>query len=67
MWTMSESDAANQFGVEESTLARLRKEHKLPHVRIGKKIIRYSDENLSQIVKRFSVPATKVTAKRKAK
>ncbi len=67
MFTISEQDAAESLGMQESTLAQMRRDGKVPHIRISEKIIRYSNDNLTEIVKQFAVPAKNTSGKRRPK
>ncbi len=51
----TEKEAAEKFGVCEKTLANLRLEKNLPHVRIGR-FVRFTDEHLARIAEMLTWP-----------
>ncbi len=56
-FSISETDAARKLGWPEETLARIRKSHELPHVRLKEGVYRYTDDHLMQVIRRFTPPA----------
>ena len=61
-FSISEADAARQLGWSEETLARIRKSHELPHVRVREGECRYTAAQLDEIFRRFTPkPGNKVS------
>lgn len=46
----SEAELAEDFGIEEKKAAELRRKHRWPHVRLGRFDVRYTAEQVRQIV-----------------
>ena len=47
----TETQLAEQFGISEEKLADLRRKHRWPHVRLGRFEVRYTDEQVADIVR----------------
>ncbi|HET7386115.1 MAG TPA: hypothetical protein VFJ19_05545 [Nocardioidaceae bacterium] len=50
-----EPDLAEQFGVTEDRLRKLRLKHRWPHVRLSRFDVRYTDAQVEQIVAQMTV------------
>jgi hypothetical protein len=56
-----ETALAEQFGIPVEKVAELRRRHRWPHVRLGRFDVRYTDEQIAEIVARHT-SAPKATA-----
>lgn len=58
----TEAQLADQFGIAVEKVADLRRRHRWPHVRLGRFDIRYTDEQVADIVRlhteKVATPAT---------
>lgn len=65
MSLMTEAELAADFGIDEQKAAELRRKHDWPHVRLSRFDVRYTEEQVRQIVDshshRASAPAAAPT------
>lgn len=50
MKLLSEAELAEDFGLDEEKVAKLRRKHRWPHVRLSRFEVRYTEEQVRQIV-----------------
>lgn len=55
--TISPAEAAERLGIQESTLRRYVQKRKMPHTRIGKRVLRFTEQNLQDYLDMQAVPA----------
>lgn len=65
--TMSPAEAAERLGIQESTIRRYAQQKKIPHTRIGKRILRFTEQNLSDYLAMQAVPANSMELTERSK